>query len=322
MILKKCNSCIFVVALVSGLLPGLAFSTAIPANKATASKATTTVTENNKSAVVTKTYQVTHVKSDDHLNMRLDAGVSNDIVTTIPFDATGVELLGEQKKVGKTTWVHIKWNGLTGWVSQYYLQAVPQEKLAQKKYKVPETQKTSKQPASVQEEKKTAVSEQEKTKSVAKAGGSTSSEKPVSLHESGSATAASTEETANTSSTIEEEWVLQCGNKSPFWQVQVHPKWMNVLKGDYEADLPIVAKKQDKNRWNTALKTVVKGRNGRNNLKMTIKYAYSRRCYDTLSGLRVPYKVTTEFNGEELTGCCRAVKLKKSVPDETKISLK
>ncbi len=69
-------------------------------------------------------------------------------------------------------------------------------------------------------------------------------------------------------------------------------------------------KKQHKNKWNTALKTVVKGKKGGDNLEMTIKYAYSKRCYDTLSSLVVPYKVTTIFNGETLTGCCHAVQLK------------
>ncbi len=97
---------------------------------------------------------------------------------------------------------------------------------------------------------------------------------------------------------------------------------MDVLKGEYQADLPITKKKQDRNRWNTALKTIVHGKNGRNNLQMTIKYAFSKRCYDTLSGLRVPYKVTTKFNGEELTGCCRAVKLEPAETKNTKISMK
>ncbi|MEE9351605.1 MAG: SH3 domain-containing protein [Thiotrichaceae bacterium] len=259
----------------------------------------------------TTLFNVSHVKKNDNLNVRAGAGVGNEIVTTIPFDGKGIELLGDETTLGKTRWVLIKWKGLTGWVSKYYLDA-GQSPVAASIEKVAIE--------STAEEKASATGVVDSVEKLA--------EKEI-VTEKGEVSAVDVSESKEGQSDLKdqvaaprEEWVLRCGNKSPYWKVDVHPKWMEVLKGEYETGLPITKKKQDKNRWNTALKTVLEGKKGRNNLEMTIKYAYSKRCYDTLSGLRVPYKVTTKFNGEELTGCCRAVKVVLNEKKETKVSMK
>ena len=292
--------------LASSLLLGLLSLQTAVANKTEAPKLTV------KSDVKASTtlFTVIHVKKNDSLNVRSGAGVSNEIVTTIPADGEGIEWLGDESILGKTHWVLIKWKGLTGWVSRYYLAKDEATLVTSKKEKAPLAKASD---AKTDVEMTVASSPQKENNSSIKA----IEIEPDAVQQSDNK--AVTKENA----TSKEEWVLRCGNKTPYWKVDVHPKWMDVFKGEYETGLPITKKEQDKNRWNTALKTVVHGRSGKNKLEMTIKYAYSKRCYDTLSGLRVPYKVKTKFNGEELTGCCRAVKLETSPSEEdTKISMK
>ncbi len=295
------------------LLASTLLLTAITAQMATANIASDANTKSVAQTLSTPLYSVAHVKEKDNLNVRAGAGVSNEVVTTIPFDGNTIELLGDEATLGKTHWVLIKWKGITGWVSKYYLTA--------EKAKVEEavaSVSTDKEEIATEIEQKTEATEVEKV-------AITDQETDVAAEETVAKTNTEAVKVEATADEPQEEWVLRCGNKTPYWKVDVHPKWMDVLKGDYETGLPITKKKQDKNRWNTALKTVVHGKNGRNNLQMTIKYAYSKRCYDTLSGLRVPYKVVTQFNGEELTGCCRAVKValpQKTKAAETKVSMK
>jgi len=268
-------------------------------------------------------FSVTHVGENDNLNVRAGAGVKNEIVTTIPFDGGAIELLGDKITLGKTHWVLIKWKGITGWVSKYYLDADQSVNIESTKVATVDLAAADKVDATVKvaETKEQPTASDDKEERVSS---TTEQEKTITK-----VTESKEDKTEVTEAELapqpQEEWVLRCGNKSPYWKVDIHPKWMDVLKGDYETDLPITKKKQDRNRWNTALKTVVHGKNGRNNLQMTIKYAYSKRCYDTLSGLRVPYKVVTKFNGEELTGCCRAVKVALPTKDKsstTKVSMK
>jgi len=105
------------------------------------------------------------------------------------------------------------------------------------------------------------------------------------------------------------EWILSCGNSSPFWKVEVHPKILKMFKGNYKAKLPITYKKQEKNKWNIAKRTHLKGASAKDRLDLDIRFSYSK-CDDTLSKLKVPYKATMTHNGEEMMGCCRALKLK------------
>lgn len=284
-------------------------------------------------------YVVTRVASDDTLNIRAGAGISQEVIATMPFNGRNIQALGETRQVGKTVWVKISWQGQQGWVSKHYLQEV-----------VSDEPSTPTQPVTVTQEPTTPVVQQneqvvqetakpkllkavDRTEPVAEVTTTVVEsdqenhndaeideiQKDIALN-----SVASTEEDIDTNvehvdssdtqltATDEEDagnWILQCGDKKPYWKVQLHPDSLAVFRDKYEVSLPITVKKQHKNQWNTALKTVVKGQKGKNNLEMTIKYAYSKRCYDTLSSLVVPYKVTTVFNGETLTGCCHAVQL-------------
>lgn len=104
------------------------------------------------------------------------------------------------------------------------------------------------------------------------------------------------------------KWVLECGNLSPFWKVIVHPKALQVnLRGKPIGMLPITYEKQDRNRWNTAMKTVLKSANNRFNTNLTIKY--TKQCFHTLSKQNVHYRVNAFLSGEALQGCCKAVRI-------------
>lgn len=259
-------------------------------------------------------YSVTAVTDNDSLNIRSAAGTNSEVVGKIPFDGANIELTGKTEKIGTTVWLNIKWKDKEGWVSKHYLKQIISEDKSSDVALAAENEK----PAINKVEEKVA------TKAVTKI--KKSDEKPEELVVDEVKEKTNSAKDKNvavvTKAKIKAkkgEWVLQCGDKKPYWKVEIHPKWLRVEKGDYETGLPITMKKQNKNRWNTALKTIVKGQQGSNKLEMTIKYAYSKRCYDTLSSLVVPYKVTTVFNGEELTGCCRAVQLMND-PDEQQLS--
>ena len=104
-------------------------------------------------------------------------------------------------------------------------------------------------------------------------------------------------------------WVLECGHSSPFWRVIVHPgKALDVnLRGKSAGILPLTYQKQKKNKWNTAMKTIVKASNGNFATNMTIRY--TKQCLHTLSNQQVRYRVKAQLNGEQLQGCCRAIQL-------------
>lgn len=104
------------------------------------------------------------------------------------------------------------------------------------------------------------------------------------------------------------QWILRCGNRSPFWRVDVYPKALKVFKGKKKLLLPITYKKQDKNKWNTARKTHLKGAKSKDKVDLVIRYSY-QRCNDTLSKQKVPYVAVVNYNGTEMKGCCRAMKL-------------
>ncbi len=68
------------------------------------------------------TYAVILVKSNDVLNIRSDAGVSNPVVGSFASDATDVKLTGQSKTVSGDKWVEAeKPGGGKGWVNAYYL---------------------------------------------------------------------------------------------------------------------------------------------------------------------------------------------------------
>ena len=280
-------------------------------------------------------YKVTHVADDDSLNIRAGAGVGNAVVAAIPFNGSHVRATGEEHAVGKTIWVKIKWQGKEGWVSKHYLQTeqasneqpiVTQTPVMPMPTKLdPEfTKKTPlktplKTPPKIStpsKEKRIEVVQAEpvdEVEVVEKKIVATIVTEPIEVEVGIEETIDSLRSEKNEKRTG--RWILQCGDKKPYWKVELRPKSLAIYRDKYKESLPITLKKQHKNKWNTALKTVVKGKKGKDNLEMTIKYAYSKRCYDTLSSLVVPYKVTTIFNGETLTGCCHAVQLEEEIQD-------
>ncbi|HHL18894.1 MAG TPA: SH3 domain-containing protein [Thiothrix sp.] len=271
-------------------------------------------------------YKVTHVAGNDSLNIRADAGVSNTVIAAIPFNGSGIQAMGEERAVGKTIWMKVKWQDKEGWVSKHYLQAEQvsaEEPIVVTKASVipvkskPDVAKKVlpeiKPVKVIQESPVVSNVETEKNIETLLVENNIITENDTKKVKQASETAVVEHVTPEKSKKAKEEvgkWILQCGDKKPYWKVELHPKSLEIYRDKYTTSLPITLKKQHKNKWNTALKTVVKGKEGSDNLEMTIKYAYSKRCYDTLSSLVVPYKVTTIFNGETLTGCCHAVQLK------------
>ena len=104
------------------------------------------------------------------------------------------------------------------------------------------------------------------------------------------------------------QWILRCGNRSPFWRIDVYPKALKLFTGRYQSLLPIRYKKQDKNKWNVAKKTHLKGSTSKDKIDLTIRYSYAR-CNDALSKKKVPYSAVVQHNGSEMKGCCMAMKI-------------
>lgn len=233
-------------------------------------------------------FQVNGVDSNDTLNIRQGAGMGNDVVGEIPANEQGIVFLGEERVVGKTRWLKVQWNTVTGWVSDRYMTEYETVAAPENEPEVvfEKTQETK--PQAIIETEDVVVENVDE------------SQLEMSVVE---------DEQDTLADAVKKEWVLQCGNRSPYWRINIHPEMIDLVKGEEKLSLPITAKSQNKNRWNTAIKTVVKGKTASNDLTVTIKYAYSKRCYDTLNNLRVPYKVVTKFNDEEFNGCCRAVEL-------------
>lgn len=68
-------------------------------------------------------YAVVGVESDDTLNVRDGAGVDYDVVGELPYNATGVELVGEGVQVGGSIWSEISFEQTNGWVNLSFLAA-------------------------------------------------------------------------------------------------------------------------------------------------------------------------------------------------------
>ncbi|RTZ67780.1 MAG: hypothetical protein DSZ29_00115 [Aquificaceae bacterium] len=229
-------------------------------------------------------YQIIGVKSWDTLNLRSSPGVSNKVIAKIPANEKAITRIGTQVVIGKTVWVKVIWQGKQGWVSKAYLKKMtsnqPKSQRGRAKGHVAPIQKTlGAKPSTA---KKIIVPK----KAIAKP-----APKLLALKEARSG-----------------EWILSCGNSSPFWKVEVHPEILKMFKGNYKAKLPITYKKQKKNRWNIAKRTHLKGVSAKDKLDLDIRFSYSK-CEDSLSKLKVPYKATMTHNGEKMTGCCRAMRL-------------
>lgn len=229
-------------------------------------------------------YQITAVKSWDTLNLRSSPGVASKVIAKIPANGNTITKVGTQVSVGKTVWVKITWQGKQGWVSKSYLKEMNAAQPAPKKGRAKGPVTPIEHVVEVKPSAPKKIITPKKTVSKP-------APKPVALKEASSG-----------------EWILSCGNSSPFWKVEVHPEMLKMFKGNYKAKLPITYKKQEKNKWNTAKRTHLKGVSAKDKLDLDIRFSYSK-CDDTLSKLKVPYKATMTHNGEEMMGCCRAMKL-------------
>jgi ketosteroid isomerase-like protein len=60
--------------------------------------------------------RVINVEPTDSLSLRSGPGSLALKLADIPFDAAGIEIIGENRLNGSDTWVPVRWNGLSGWV--------------------------------------------------------------------------------------------------------------------------------------------------------------------------------------------------------------
>ncbi len=218
-------------------------------------------------------FEIQRVASTDSLNLRAKPGARNAIVGVVPHNGKWIRTDGRRVRVGQANWIKITWRGRTGWVNDYYIRQM-------------QLNNTAPQPAN---------NAQPQAPRPAAAPQAAPVPRPPVLNEA----------------TLKKKgsWVLECGDISPFWRVIVYPgKALEVnLRGRNAGVLPMTYQKQDKNKWNTAMKTVVKSSNGHFATDMTIRY--TKQCRHTLSKQNVRYRVKAQVNGEQMQGCCRAVQL-------------
>ncbi len=239
-------------------------------------------------------YQVIKVESWDTLNMRAGPGVGQDAVAQLPHDATGIELLGDTQQVGKTHWVQISWQDKRGWVSKAYLgkQAAGSAKTAVAAALAESPAPSAKPPTSANAAKSPAEV----------AGASTD---PV--------TATPQSAPAPTDQIVKKKqsgmWVLECGNRSPYWKVEVLPQWLRGTLGAHKTGMPIVHQRQQHGQYrNVALETEIRGRNKWNRLEIVL--TYNKSCHSTLLNKRVAFSVQGKFNDDLIKGCCRSYQVK------------
>ncbi len=215
-------------------------------------------------------YKVIKVASWDTLNMRSGPGVKNGVVTKLPHNAVGVSLLAGTQKVGRTQWVEVSWQGKRGWVSKAYLgeqaAAVPVANTLPDQTVVP-----SNVPAAPAAQQRPVLPPTDHI---------------VKKKQSGM-------------------WILECGNRSPYWKVEVLPEWLRGTLGAHKTGMPITHKRQKHGKYrNVAIETEVRGRNKWNRLRMTL--TYNRSCYSTLANKKVSFSVEGKFNNDVIKGCCHS----------------
>ncbi|WP_022951624.1 SH3 domain-containing protein [Leucothrix mucor] len=71
--------------------------------------------------VAAERYIVSGVASWDTLNMRSQPNASSTIIGEIPASGSNVTSNGESTQVGRSTWVKVAYNGVSGWVNKRYL---------------------------------------------------------------------------------------------------------------------------------------------------------------------------------------------------------
>ncbi|HPQ95722.1 MAG: SH3 domain-containing protein [Thiothrix sp.] len=218
-------------------------------------------------------YRVIGVDRSDTLNMRAAAGVTNTVVAELPPNATGVVMLGEQQKVGRTVWVRVRWKQQVGWVSLAYLQ--PEASAPPAGRPAPDAPSADMPVTPV----------------------------PVPARPEGPQNAVAVKRDKEPGM-----WILECGGRSPYWKVEVLPEWINGRLGDHLTGMPITHKRQTHGNYrNVALETEIRGANRWNQLRMTL--TYNRSCYSTLTRTRMAFSVEGQFNDQMLQGCCRSLQV-------------
>lgn len=65
--------------------------------------------------------RVVNVEPTDSLALRSSPGSQALKLADIPFDASGIEIVGENRMNGTDVWVPVRWNGISGWVHGGYI---------------------------------------------------------------------------------------------------------------------------------------------------------------------------------------------------------
>lgn len=248
-------------------------------------------------------YRIVKVESWDTLNLRSAPGSKASVITKIPPDASGITLHSDTEKKGKTTWVKITWGTHTGWVSKMYLAKMSETtpvlfETDQAKKTDGDTNTVAPVQGSGQDKPVETPKAGDATKDGAEVAGSLSGEKPAELPPDNLQ-----------KEKVSGMWILECGNISPFWKVEVLPEWLNVSMGNHETGMLLTYKRQKQGkRRHVALKTELKGANRWNRLEMTL--TYTRSCQSTLVKRKVTFAVEGQLNGEAISGCCRALQVK------------
>lgn len=223
-------------------------------------------------------YKVIKVASWDSLNMRSGPGVKNGVVAKLPHNATAVRLVGGSQQVGRTHWVEVSWQGKRGWVSKAYLG---------RQVAVPVAGALSNQPAPAA---------------------------PAAPARVPAAPAAQPRPAPPPTNHIVKKkqsgmWILECGNRSPYWKVEILPEWLRGTLGAHKTGMPITHKRQKHGKYrNVAVETEVRGQNRWNRLRMVL--TYNKSCYSTLTNRKVSFSVEGTFNNDVISGCCHSYQVK------------
>ena len=67
-------------------------------------------------------FQVVNVSSNDTLSVRKGAGIRYKKIYKLTSNATGIEVTGRSKTVGRSRWLPIKYKYIKGWVNRRYIQ--------------------------------------------------------------------------------------------------------------------------------------------------------------------------------------------------------
>jgi len=183
-------------------------------------------------------FEIQRVASTDSLNLRAKPGARNAIVGRVPHNGRWIRTDGVRVPVSGSNWIRIKWRNQIGWANEYYIREMQLDRTPQQAVATPRPSLANPTP-------------------VARPNVAVAAPRPAPAPTPPVFTAAQLHKKG--------AWILECGHMSPFWRVLVHPgKALEVnLRGRNTGIIPMTYQKQDKNKWNTAMKTVVKGSNAR-----------------------------------------------------------